>query len=117
MSESRNVLQDKGYALSLRTVKLYQFLNCEKKEHVLAKQILRSGTSVGANIEEALGCQSKKDFFAKISIVYKELRETRFWINLLRDSNYLDERIAISFLEDIEELLKITGKIRVTLKS
>ncbi len=72
--------------------------------------------SIGANIEEAIGGQSEKDFFAKISIAYKETRETHYWIRLLNDSKILAEKLAVSFLNDCEELLKIIGTIRKTFK-
>ena len=70
-----NIVQDKSYAVAIRIVKLYKYLCDEKKEFVLSKQLLRSGTSIGANIEEAIGGQSEKDFFAKLTIAYKETRE------------------------------------------
>tara|TARA_R110001592_G_scaffold141264_2_gene362673 strand:- start:357 stop:590 length:234 start_codon:yes stop_codon:yes gene_type:complete len=66
-----------------------KFLQAEKKEYILSKQLVRSGTSIGANIEEAIGGQSKKDFFAKLTISYKEARETKYWIRLLTDTTYL----------------------------
>ena len=72
-----NILIQKTYPFSVRIVRLYQFLKEEKKEFVLSKQILRSGTSIGANAEEAIGGQSRKDFFSKLSIAYKEARETK----------------------------------------
>lgn len=80
---------EKSYALALRMVKLYRYLTEEKREFVLSKQILRCGTSIGANIEEAVGAQSGKDFLSIISIGYKEARETKYWLRLLNDSGYL----------------------------
>jgi four helix bundle protein len=77
-----NVIRDKSYAFALRVVKLYQFLINEKKEFVLSRQILRSGTSIGANVEEAIGGQSGRDFQSKIAIAYKEARETHYWIRI-----------------------------------
>lgn len=73
-----NILQDKSYDFALRIIKMYQYLCTEKQEFVLSKQLVRSGTSIGANVEEAIGGQSGKDFFAKISISYKEARETHY---------------------------------------
>ncbi len=84
-----NVIKEKSYAFALRIIKLYKYLCKEKNEFVLSKQILRSGTSIGANIEEAVGSQSQKDFIAKLSIAYKESRETHYWIRLLKDSDYI----------------------------
>jgi four helix bundle protein len=83
----------------------------------LAKQILRSGTSVGANVEEALGGQSKKDFHAKLSIAYKEARESHYWIRLLFDTGYLSEQESQSLLSDADELQKVLGSILKTLRS
>ena len=110
-----NIIQSKSYAFSIRVIKLYQFLVNDRKEYVLSKQVLRCGTSIGANIEEAIGGQSKKDFYAKISIAYKEARETHYWIRLLADTDYLDDCMRLSLLNDVEELLKIIGSIRKSL--
>jgi four helix bundle protein len=112
-----NVLQDKSYAFALRVVKTYRYLVEEKREFNLSKQLLRSGTSIGANVEEALGGHSTKDFAAKLSIAYKEARETHYWIRLLRDSGYLTTAQADSLLTDIDELLRISGSILRTMKS
>jgi four helix bundle protein len=106
-----------SYAFALNIVKIYQFLVEEKKEFVLSKQLLKSGTSIGANTEEALGGQTDKDFYTKFNIVYKEARETHFWLRLLRDSNILSGEQADSLLKDCEEILRIVGSITKTLKS
>jgi four helix bundle protein len=111
-----NILAEKSYAFALRAVKLRSYLLSEKGERDISKQILRSGTSIGANVEEALGGQSKKDFQHKLSIAYKEARETRYWLRILRDSGYIEEPQAQSLLDDCDELLKISGSIIVTLK-
>ena len=111
-----NVIQEKSYAFALRTVKLYQHLVERKKEFVLSKQVLRSGTSIGANVEEALGGQSGRDFLAKFNIAYKESRETHYWLRLLRDSGYLTDAEAASMIADCEELLKLSGSIIKTMK-
>ena len=112
-----NPARDKSYDFALRIIKLYKYLIAEKKKYVLAKQILRSGTAIGANIEEAIGGQSRRDFLAKISISYKESRETHYWLRLLRDSNFLKKDVAQSLLGDCEELLKILGSIQKTVKN
>ena len=78
-----NIIQIKTYEFALRIVRLYKHLNEEKKEYTLSKQIVRCGTSIGANTEEAIGAESKKDFIQKLSISYKEARETKFWLRLL----------------------------------
>ncbi len=101
----------------MRVIKAYKYLCDDKKEFVLSKQLLRSGTSIGANVEEANGGQSEKDFFAKISISYKEARETRYWIRLLTDSGYIAETQSDSLLNDCEELLKIIGAIQRTIRN
>ncbi len=112
-----NIIQEKSYSFALRVVKLSRHLAEEKKEFILSKQLLRSGTSIGANVEEAIGGQSEKDFFAKLTISYKEARESKYWLRLLRDSNYLTPTQAESLLTDIEEILKITGSILKTLRN
>jgi four helix bundle protein len=111
-----NVVKTKSYDFAVRIVKLYQYMVAEKKEYALSKQILRSGTSIGANIEEAIGGQSKKDFIAKLSISYKEARETHYWLRLLTDTGYLPKKLSTSLLNDCEELLKIIGSIIKTSK-
>ena len=112
-----NIIQQKSFAFAIRIVNVYKFLVYEKKEFVLSKQLLRSGTSIGANVEESIGGQSKKDFLSKISISYKEARETVYWIKLLQATDYLQEQEAINLLNDAEELCKILGKIQITIKS
>jgi four helix bundle protein len=110
-------ITEKGFAFAIRVVKAYKYLVEEKKEFILSKQFLRSGTSIGANAEESVGEQSKADFISKVSIAYKEARETKYWIKLLRATDYLDELQAKSLLDDLEELLKIIGKIQITSKN
>ena len=109
-----NIILSKTYKFALRIIELYKYLCEEKKEYTLSKQILRSGTSVGANSEEAAGSISKKDFRAKFFIAYKEARETHYWIRLLKDSGFLEPKLANSLLIDIEEILKILGAILKT---
>jgi four helix bundle protein len=115
--KTNNIIQQKSFAFAIRIVNLYKFLTTEKKEYVLSKQLLRSGTSVGANIEESIGGQSEKDFLSKISIAYKEARESVYWLKLLQATDYLSEEQADSLLKDAEELCKIIGKIQITIKS
>lgn len=111
-----NIIQEKSYAFAIKIVKYCQFLMNSKKEYVLSKQLLRSGTSIGANIEEAIGGQSKKDFFAKLTISYKEARESKYWIRLLFDTGYMPSDIKNELLNDVEELLKIIGSIQKTIR-
>jgi four helix bundle protein len=112
-----NVLLGKTFAFSVRTVKAYKFLVEEKKEFVMSKQFLRCGTSIGANAEEAVGGQSRPDFLSKLSIAYKEARGTKYWVRLLIATGYLDEKQGAGLMNDVEELLKIIGKIIVTTRS
>jgi four helix bundle protein len=109
-----NLILEKSYNFSLRIIKLYKYLSETKREYILSKQILRSGTSIGANAEEAAGGQSYKDFAAKIGIAYKEARETRYWIRLLKDGQYLEKEFADSVLNDCEEICRILSRIQIT---
>lgn len=113
-----SILKSKSYNFALRIVKLYQFVCREKNEFTLSKQIFRSGTSIGANVEEASQAQSKADFIHKLSIAQKECAETHYWLRLLRDSQYLTEKQVDSLLEDCEELQKLlTSSIKTAKKS
>lgn len=101
-----NVIKNKSFAFALRIVKLYKFL-CDKKEFVLSKQLLRSGTAIGALVREAEHAESKADFIHKMAIALKEANETEYWIDLLHQSDYLDEVAFESIKPDIQELLKL----------
>lgn len=107
MENNENVLKVKSYDFALRIVKLYRHLSVKKKEFVLSKQILRSGTSIGANVAEANEAQSKADFIHKLSIAHKESFETEYWLCLLRDSEYLSIPQAESLLVGCRELQKL----------
>ena len=113
--KSSNVIQEKSYEFAIRIVHLYKKLIEEKHEYVLSKQVLRSGTSVGANVEEAIGAQTKKDFIAKLAIAYKEARETSYWIRIMRDTNLIDEKTAAPILEECEQIKKILAAIQKTM--
>ena len=102
-----NVILTKTYSFAVKIVKLSKALNKDKREYTLSNQILRSGTSIGANAEEASGSISKKDFRSKYFISYKEARETHYWLRLLRDSDYIDSKTANELIEDVEEILRI----------
>src|SRR5690242_20215193 len=102
-----NIVQTKSYEFAIRIVGFYKYLVVEKKEFVLSKQVLRSGTSIGANVEEAIGGHSDKDFHAKMTIAFKEARETTYWIRLLRDTSIIEKQISESLLTDAEELVRI----------
>jgi four helix bundle protein len=88
--EKENVIAKKSYDFAIRIAKLYKHLSSDKREFVLSKQVLRCGTSIGANVEEAIGGISRKDFKAKMSIAYKEARETDYWLRLLHDTEFID---------------------------
>src|SRR6476619_1692058 len=105
MKEKRS--RNKAYNFALRIVNLYKFMADKHKEFVLSKQILRSGTSIGANIEESVHAQSRSDFIHKLSIAQKEANETNYWLRILRDSNYLNEKLAASLLADCEEIQRL----------
>ena len=108
-----NIILDKSLDFAIRVVKLYKYLCDEKKEYVLSKQLLRCGTSIGANINEAQAGQSKADFIAKMSIASKEARESKYWVDLLVKTDYLDinENHVQSLLSDIEEIIKLLTSI------
>mgnify|MGYP003826382077 CR=1 FL=1 len=111
-----NVISEKSIKYALRIIDLYKYLSTEKKETVLSKQILRCGTSIGANIEESLGGSTRKDFLNKLSIAYKESRETKYWLILLYKSNYITKPMFDSMHKDCEELCKILSSIILTTK-
>ena len=112
-----NVIADKSFDLAVRIVKLYQHLNSEKKEFVLSKQLLRSGTSIGANVSEALRGRSDADFYAKLSIALKEANETEYWLRLLYKTDHLTEKEYNSIYNDINEIISILVAITKTLKN
>lgn len=114
MRKEGNIIQSKSLKFALRIVSLYKYLSFQKREFVISKQILRGGTSIGANIEEAIGGQSKKDFYSKICISYKEARETTYWLKVLRGGCYINTEEFDSMFNDCEELCKILGRIKIT---
>jgi four helix bundle protein len=109
--KSENPIVDKSKAFALRIIRMYQFLCGEKKEYILSKQVLRSGTSIGANVKEAIRGQSKADFFAKMNIALKEASETEYWLELLHESGYLEQSQFESVYADCQELLKLLVSI------
>ncbi len=104
-------IQTKSFAFAVRIVNLYKFLCAEKKEYVLSKQLLRSGTAIGALVREADQAESKADFAHKLAIALKEANETEYWILLLRETEYLTAKESESILEDNKELLKLLTSI------
>lgn len=106
-----NIIVNKSKAFALRIIKLYQYLSDEKHEYVLSKQLLRSGTSIGANVKEAIRGQSRADFVFKLNISLKEASESEYWLELLHESGYLTDEQFISINSDCVELLKLLTAI------
>jgi four helix bundle protein len=114
--KKENVIKSKSFLFSVRIVNLFKFLTQEKKEFVISKQLLRSGTSVGAMIRESEHAESKADFIHKLSIALKEANETEYWLDLLKETDYLKEAEYISIQENIKEILKLLVSIIKTSK-
>ena len=113
----QNIIEMKSFDFAVRIVKLYQYITNEKKEFVLSKQLLRSGTSIGANVTEAERAQSQADFYAKMSIALKEATETKYWLRLLAATDYLTDKEAESMLADCTELEKLLTSIIKTCRN
>jgi len=111
-----SILEQKSYDFSIRIVKCSQYLQQEKKEYILSKQLIRSGTAIGALIAEGKYAQSKADFLNKLYISLKEANETKYWLRLMKDCNYLTTSMAESLLEDIEHLIKMLSSSTKTTK-
>ncbi|MDR1610070.1 MAG: four helix bundle protein [Candidatus Symbiothrix sp.] len=111
-----NVIKGKSYLFALRVIKAYKYLNQEQREFVLSKQMLRSGTSVGALVKEAEHAQSTADFINKMNIALKEANETEYWLMLLKDSDYIDEKSFSSIHKDCDELIRLLVSIVKTTK-
>ena len=111
-----SIAQQKSKAFSVRIIKLYQYLCSTKKEYILARQILRSGTSIGANLAEATCAISKKDFLSKVYIALKETVETLYWLDLLQETGYITKSEFSSLAADCEELRKILSATTHTLQ-
>ena len=106
-----NPIKGKSFKFAIRIVNLYKYLCNEKQEYILSKQLLRSGTSIGANVSEAQRGQSKPDFVSKMNIALKEANETDYWLRLLYETNYLDENQFKSLYKDIDEIISILMSI------
>ncbi len=106
-----SLVYEKAYKFAIRIVNAYKYLSEEKKEYILSKQLIRSGTSIGANIAEANGAISQADFSAKISIAYKECLETKYWLSLLKDTGYIEQKAFDSIYQDADEIGKILFSI------
>jgi four helix bundle protein len=109
--KEENIILLKTYDFGLRIVKLYLHLRKNKIDIALCSQLLNSGTSIGANVEEAVGGSSRKDFINKLQTDYKEARETRYWLRLLKDGKLPEKKLSDSFLNDCEEIIRILTSI------
>ncbi len=109
--KKENAIVDKSKAFAIRVIKLYKYLCEEKKEFVLSKQVLKSGTSIGANVREAECGQTTADFYAKMYIAYKEAAETEYWLELLFESGYIEHDAFESIYRDCQELIKLLASI------
>lgn len=109
--ERDRAVQDKSFAFAIRIVKLYKHLCDDKREYVLSKQLLRSGTAVGAIVREAEQAESKSDFIHKLAIALKEANETEYWLELLHQSDYIDDKGFKSISSDLKQLLKLLTAI------
>lgn len=109
-----NIIVVKSKDFAIRIVKLYKYLNENKKEYVLSRQLLKSGTSIGANVKEAIRGQTKPDFYAKMNVALKEASETEYWLEILKETDYIDETSFKSIYSDCQEILKILMSITKT---
>jgi len=116
MSERRSLIKDKSFAFAIRIVRLYQFLTETKKEYVLSKQLLRSGTAIGALVREAQNAESKNDFIHKLGISQKECDESIYWLELLKETEYINEKEFDAINNDANELLKMIQSSIITSK-
>jgi four helix bundle protein len=107
-----SIVQKKSYEFALKLVRLYKTL-LDKRETVLSKQMMRSGMAIGANVEEALAAQTRREFHSKMTIAFKESRETRYWLRLIRDSGFVNQDLS-GYVNDVEELIRILSAITKT---
>ena len=113
----RSIIKEKSFSFSIRIVKLCKYLNDEKKEYILAKQLLKSGTSIGANVREALNAESRLDFIHKLAIAQKECDETLYWLELLKETDIISLKEFDSIYSNASELLKMIRSIIIKSKS
>ncbi len=116
-NKKENILRDKSFSFAVRVVKLYKYLIEQKKEFILSKQLLRSGTSVGANVREANSAESKPDFIHKPGIALKEIDESLYWLELLKSTEYLAQKEFTSIYSEAEEIIKLLKRSIVTAKN
>jgi four helix bundle protein len=114
--KTKNAIQEKSFAFALRIIFLSRHLE-QKRETILSKQVLRSGTSIGANVEEAIGGLTRKEFTQRLGTAYKEARETIFWLKILRNTGALEEKLSLSLISDCDELVRMLGSAQKTLQT
>ena len=114
--KNNNPIVQKSKAFAIRIIRLYQHLTTEKREFILSKQVIRSGTSIGANVRESIRAQSTADFLAKMQISLKEADETQYWLELLKETDYISEKAADSLIADCEEIIRLIAAIVKTMK-
>jgi len=116
MSEKKSIIKDKSFAFAVRVIRLFQYLTETKKEYVLSKQLLRSGTAIGALVREAQNAESIKDFIHKLGIAQKECDETIYWLELLKETEYINDKEFESINNEANELLKMIRSAIITSK-
>lgn len=116
MSEKRSIIKDKSFDFAVRTIRLFLYLTETKKEYILSKQLLRSGTAIGALVREAQNAESTKDFIHKLGIAQKECDESIYWLELLKETEYLNEKEFESINHEAIELLKMLRSAIITSK-
>ena len=109
-----NIIEEKTKYFAIRIINLYKYLTINKKEYILSKQLLRSGTSIGANVKEGISAMSRKEFISKLNISYKEAKETKYWLELLKETDYIEENEYKSIDEECSEIIKIIVSILKT---
>ena len=109
-----NIIVVKSKAFAIRIINMYKYLTRTKNEHIMSKQLLKSGTSIGANIKEGIRGQSKSDFYSKLNIALKEASETEYWLEILFETDYIDKKMFDSVYADCQELIKILVSITKT---
>lgn len=114
--KSKNPLRDKSFAFSVKVARLCIEIQKKHKEFVLTRQLLKAATSIGANVEEAIGGHSDRDFYYKITIAHREARESDYWIRLLGELELFNQNTTKQLLEDISELIKLSGSIQKTMR-
>jgi four helix bundle protein len=115
MDKKENIIRDKSYQFAIKIIHLYKKMSGQN-EFILSKQLLRSGTSIGANVEEASAAQSRKDFLSKMSIASKEARETNYWLRIIRDSNLYEKTVLSDIIDESNQLIRMLTSIVKTTK-